>query len=138
MKGDRFALPKEDRTFSPPLPPPSSFFFPSHFGFPLPFVAPPPLMTCSYDLQLHGGSPLGIATLSTSVGIKSLPRSCPQDRDYWTRGWRLCVALREERTIFRLEDSKSPITRRKKKVRRRKEEGKRGTGNYGEKSQERQ
>lgn len=28
------------------------------------------LMICSYDLQLHGGSSLGIATLSSSVGIK--------------------------------------------------------------------
>lgn len=28
------------------------------------------LMICSYDLQLHGGSSLGIATLSSPVGIK--------------------------------------------------------------------
>lgn len=27
-------------------------------------------MICSYDLQLHGGSSLGIATLSSPVGIK--------------------------------------------------------------------
>lgn len=103
-----------------PSPPPSSVAFPQP---PAPCPSSPPLMSCSYDLQLHGGSPLGIATLSTPVGIKSLPRSRPRDRPSDSRVTTPRRAPRRMEDLRRPEDSKSPITRRKKRRKRKKENG---------------
>lgn len=75
-----------------------------------------------YDLQLHGGSPLGIATLSTPMGIKSLPRSRSRDRSSDSRVTTPRRALRRKENLRRSEDSKSSITRRKKR-RMKKENG---------------
>lgn len=52
-------------------------------------------MICSYDLQLHGGSSLGIATISSSMGIK---RSFLRNREHGRRSNRY---TRREKTNFR-------------------------------------